>query len=230
MTLTMIIPDLTEHPPGELPDQPNLGSLQLRIVLEGSKPEIWRRLIVPANANLGWIHAVIQLAMGWTNSHLHQFRRGDQVVSDPKFELESFESEPPILDERLVVLGEFLATPGEALIYEYDFGDSWNHLVSVENLLEPQLAVAGKAVCIGGARACPPEDCGGLGGYEELLKALRNKKHRDHKAMTEWLGRPFDGEHFDTEDTNRWLSKLGWPRTTEAALRKVLVARDRAGG
>jgi hypothetical protein len=95
MTLIMIISNLTNRPPVELPDQPNLGSLQLHIVLEGSKPEIWRRLIVPANANLGWIHAVIQLAMGWTNSHLHQFRRGDQVVSDSKFELESFENEPP---------------------------------------------------------------------------------------------------------------------------------------
>jgi Plasmid pRiA4b ORF-3-like protein len=201
------------------------GFSQLRIELEGLDPAIWRRLIVPSNANFGWLHRVIQIAMGWTDSHLHDFQVGEKVISDPVAVADAFEGRPAVLNEAKVRLNELVTAPGESFGYEYDYGDSWNHRITVEVLSAPEEAVAGKAVCLAGARSCPPEDCGGVDGYVELLKALKNRKHPDHKAMKEWLGRPFDGEAFSVGETNVHLAKLRWPKVTEAAFRRILLDR-----
>lgn len=174
---------------------------------------------------MGWLHAVIQLTMGWTNSHLHQFRCGDLVITDPKFKLEAYADSPPVTDENKIHLNEVVAVSGEAFTYEYDFGDSWTHQIAVKDLKKPTNAIAKKTVCIDGERACPPEDCGSVPGYAKLLEALRDRQHPEHKAMQRWLGRAFDPEHFLVEDANRWLGKLPWPKVTEAGLRKVLKAR-----
>jgi hypothetical protein len=93
-------------------------------------------------------------------------------------------------------------------------------------ILPPDAAAAGTALCLDGARACPPEDCGGIWGYADLLKILKNRKHPEHKTMKEWIGRELDAEAFDIRKTNLWLRKLKWPRATEAQLRKVLMGRD----
>jgi len=198
----------------------------LKVVLIGTKPPVWRRLQAPGNANLGWLHAVLQVAVGWTNSHLHQFRIGDQVCSDPTFQLDEYQGDPPVLDERKVALMAAAPRKGDVLGYEYDFGDSWEHHVTVEKILPPDAAAATVAVCLDGARACPPEDCGGIWGYDNLLKILRNPKHEEHRSMKEWLGRPLDAEAFDVAKANLWLRKLKWPRVTEIQLRKVLMGRD----
>ena len=204
-----------------------LPSLQLRIDLDGIAPGIWRRLVIPANANLGWLHAVIQLSMGWTNSHLHQFRMGDQVITDPQFGLEQFEGDPPILDKKNVRVDELPLTKSERLVYEYDFGDSWIHVLTFEDLPKSIHGVENMAQCIDGAWACPPEDCGSIPGYADLLSALGNPKHPEHKSIKSWLGRPYDPEHFSAKKANVWLKKLKWPHVTEAALRKILIARDK---
>jgi len=96
----------------------------------------------------------------------------------------------------------------------------------VEKILPADAAAATIARCLDGARACPPEDCGGVGGYENLLKILKNRKHPEHKSMKEWLGRSFDAEAFDLAKANLWLKKLKWPHVTEAGLRKTLMGRD----
>ena len=96
----------------------------------------------------------------------------------------------------------------------------------VEKILPPDAAAAKNALCLDGTRACPPEDCGGVGGYENLIKILKNRKYPEHKSMKEWLGRPFDAAAFDVGKTNLWLRKLKWPRVTGAQLRKVLMGRD----
>ena len=198
----------------------------LKVVLNETKPPVWRRLQVPGNARLGWLHAVIQVAMGWTNSHLHQFHIGDQVCSDPVFELDEFEGDPPVLDENKVTLAEAAPRQKDVLGYEYDFGDSWHHRVTVEKILNPDFALATGALCLDGARACPPEDCGGTWGYDNLLKILRNPKHEEHNSMKTWLGRPFDAEQFDRDKANQYLSRLKWPRVTQGQLRRVLMERD----
>jgi hypothetical protein len=198
----------------------------LKVVLVGTKPPIWRRLQVPGNARLGWLHAVLQVAMGWTNSHLHHFLTGDARYSDPRYIEDTGFGGEPDRDETRATLAEVLPQAGAQCGYEYDFGDSWQHEITVEKILPPARAAATTALCLDGARACPPEDCGGVWGYVELLKTLKNPKHPEHQSMKEWLGRPLDAEAFDVAKLNRWLRKLKWPRVTEAQLRKVLMGRD----
>ncbi len=206
--------------------KPRAPIYQLKIVLIGSKPPIWRRLQVPGNANLGWLHAVLQVALGWTNSHLHHFLTADARYTDPRLDDDAGSGEAPDRDEAKATLMEVLPEEGASLGYEYDFGDSWEHRVTVEKILPPDPKVAALARCLDGARACPPEDCGGIWGYAGLLKILKNRKHKEHQSMVEWLGGPFDPEAFDAAKTNPCLQKLKWPRVTEAQLRRVLMKRD----
>ena len=213
--------------PPELPaGKTGASSYIVKIVLVGTKPPIWRRLQVPAHAPLGWLHAVIQVAMGWTNSHQHQFRTetADYAPVSENFLEEGGDSRT--LDANKFTLQQLAASEGVIFCYEYDLGDSWEHWVTVEKILPAEPATVTTAVCLDGARACPPEDCGGIWGFKDLLKALKNPKHPEHENMVEWLGKPFDAAAFDIATTNRWLGKLKWPRVTEAQLRTVLMARD----
>ena len=198
----------------------------LKVVLIGTKPPIWRRLQVPGNANLGWLHAVLQVAMGWTNSHLHQFRAGELLYSDLRHNAPEFEGEPKILDEHKATLQQVAPQRKDHLGYEYDSGDSWEHRITVEKILPPDPTAAMRARCPDGARACPPEDCGGIWGYHNLLKIIQNPKHAEHASMMEWLGAGFDPEAFHADEADTYLHKLKWPRVTEDQLRKVLMARD----
>jgi hypothetical protein len=203
----------------------NAPLYQLKVVLLGSAPTVWRRLQVPGDAKLDWLHAVIQVATGWTNSHLHQFNVREACYSDTRHHSAEFEDDQEILEERTFSLRQIAPRDQDVFRYEYDFGDSWEHEITVEKIL-PNTADCSSARCLDGARACPPEDCGGIPGYEDLLKILKNRKHPEHKRMKEWLGRPFDAAAFDVEKTNLCLRKLKWPRATEAQLRKVLMGRD----
>ncbi|MSU48385.1 MAG: plasmid pRiA4b ORF-3 family protein [Opitutus sp.] len=203
----------------------NAPLYQLKVVLLGSEPPVWRRLHVSGDARLDWLHAVLQVAMGWTNSHLHQFNVGGTCYSDTRPHFAESENDPKILEERKFTLRQIAPRAQDAFRYEYDFGDSWEHEITVEKIL-PHSAPASPAHCLEGARACPPENCGGVHGYDDLLKILKNREHPEHKSMKAWLGRPFDAATFDVENTNLWLRKLKWPRVTEAQLRKVLLGRD----
>lgn len=200
----------------------------MRVELEEIQPTIWRTVILPKSANLGWIHAVIQIAMGWTNSHLHKFNLGDDTISDPSFNLNEFEVDPPVTDENTVTVDQVAKTKTPVLVYRYDFGDSWNHLLTFEPLSKGQYPAERLAVCVGGSRACPPEDCGSVPGYEDLLEALRNKKHPEHRAMKRWLGRLYDPELFSVEKANRFLAKVPWPKVSVPQLGKILGAMSRA--
>ncbi len=203
----------------------NAPIYQLKVVLLESGPPVWRRLLVSGDARLDWLHAVLQVSIGWTNSHLHQFNVGEACYSDTRHHFAEFEDDQKILEERKFTLRQIAPREQDAFGYEYDFGDSWEHEITVEKIL-PDTVPSSPARCLDGARACPPEDCGGVGGYDNLLKILKNRKHLEHKSMKEWLGRPFDAAAFDVEKTNLWLRKLKWPRVTEAQLRKVLMGRD----
>lgn len=192
--------------------------------LVGVRPAISRELIVPAQANLGWVHSVIQLAMGWTNSHLHQFKVGRKVISDPEFELDDQIGAPRVLDEMEVTLDQAVDGPARVFKYEYDFGDSWNHSIRARRL-EEGAATARRAVCKAGQGACPPEDCGGTSGYQQLVEALKRPGGRKHAEVIRWLGRPFDPAAFSLEETNQWLARLPWPYVSEEALRKIILER-----
>lgn len=199
---------------------------QLKIELEGISPPIWRRLQVPGDATLGWLHAVIQIAMGWTNSHLHQFIAGDRIFSDPRFEMNEFDEHPPVLDEHKALLMDIAPNIRSVFRYVYDFGDSWEHIIRVEAADVRKPSMGDVAKCLDGARACPPEDCGGPPGYADMLEIILDPKHDEYESTLEWLGGGFDPEAFSTEKINKYLPKLKWPRTTMDQLSRVLMQRD----
>ena len=174
---------------------------QIKISLIGAKPPIWRTVLVASDLGLGAFHDVIQVAMGWTNSHLHQFidDKKSYGIPDDDFELE-------MEDESEYKLSQLLKKEKDTLTYEYDFGDSWEHKILLEKIL-PYDSSTLLPVCIKGKRACPPEDCGGIWGYEELLEIISDPKHPEHEDMLEWLGGEFDPDEFDLEEINGDLAE-----------------------
>lgn len=178
---------------------------QLKITLWGSRPQIWRRVLVSEQTTLHQLHWIIQGAMGWTNSHLHQFIVDEEYYSQPEWGLG--ESGAEFHNEKKTTLQQLALKPKEGFGYEYDFGDTWAHIIKVEKLMPAQTGVR-YPVCMDGKRACPPEDCGGVWGYEDFLKAVRNPRHPEHEEMLEWAGGSFDPEHFSPEEANRNLRKM----------------------
>lgn len=183
---------------------------QLKITLQDIRPPIWRRILVPSNIHLGVLHDVIQTAMGWTDSHLHQFtiNQVDYGVPMPEYDDDEFE----VKDESQVKLSQVI--PGESFmfLYHYDFGDCWDHDVLVEAVL-PFDPEAQYPVCLMGKRACPPEDCGGVGGYMNLLTVLQDPSHYDYEDLLEWVGDEFNPAVFDLEETNQVLAEFSrYPR------------------
>jgi hypothetical protein len=170
---------------------------QLKVTLEWSKPPIWRRILLPSTTTLPRLHSILQAAMGWTDSHLHQF-----VVGQVRYGTPEPEFDPDILDERRVPMDRLLREKGDALVYEYDFGDGWRHLVEVERVLPPDQCMTHPR-CIAGERACPPEDVGGVPGYERFLDVIRDLEDPDHAHYLAWVGDQFDPETFDVEE---WTS------------------------
>ena len=179
---------------------------QLKITLKDIRPPIWRRIRVP-DCTLDELHDYIQTAMGWTNSHLHHFHLGEQLYGDPELMQENFE-DMEYKDSTTTRLSDIVPVGRKKFrfAYEYDFGDGWMHDIEVEKVEDAKV----KPECLAGARACPPEDCGGPWGYEDFLAALADPKHENHVDMVEWIGGSFDPEAFDPKVATRRM-KRGLP-------------------
>lgn len=175
---------------------------QIKIVLRDSHPPIWRRMLVRGDITLHSLHRALQEVMGWENSHFHRFtfKKQDYGRPDPEGELK-------IKDDRGFRLDQVITGKGQCFIYEYDFGDSWEHYCVIEKVLS-QDPLKPAALCMAGARACPPEDVGGIPGYEEFIEAVRHPNHQSHKEMIDWVGGAFDPEAFDPNRVNRRLQRL----------------------
>jgi hypothetical protein len=175
---------------------------QIKVTLKGSKPPIWRRMQVASETTLVQLHHILQCVMGWEGSHLYQFVIGGITYGDPEMlgELEAEDARPVTLDS--LVRGEQLT-----FLYEYDFGDSWEHELRIEKTL-PREGGKHYPVCLTGKRACPPEDCGGMWGYADFLEAIHDPKHPEHDEMLEWVGGEFDPDAFDLEEVNTALQSL----------------------
>ena len=173
---------------------------ELRVVLRDIEPTIWRRVRVPADAPLGVVHEVLQVAFGWTDSHLHDFE-----IGAIRFGMADIEDEIFCVDEDGAPLGA-VALQGSTFVYRYDFGDDWKHEVTVERVMSGEDDTI--ITCTGGERACPPEDCGGPRGYANLLEVLANPKNEEHADMKSWVGRGFKSEKFDLVAVNKKLAAL----------------------
>lgn len=169
---------------------------QLKITLNGSKPPIWRRVVVDADTRLDELHQIIQKAMGWDDDHLHMFQVGREFYGPPNLE---------VRPERTCRLAEVASQAKCKLGYTYDMGDCWEHTILVEKILDGCGSVP---TCVGGARACPMEDCGGMGGYLDLLSILADPSDPEHEDRLEWAGGRIDPEAFDLEAADLSLAGL----------------------
>ncbi|MBN1656744.1 MAG: DUF1841 family protein [Deltaproteobacteria bacterium] len=184
-------------------------TLQLRLSLVDSEPEIWRRILVPDSYTLCDLHYVIQIAMGWENEHLHGFRQKNRTFG-PKGP-NSFDQDE---DEDGVLINEVLIKTGSKFLYEYDFGDDWEHVVELEGILqaEPKTPLP---FCVEGENACPPEDIGGVWRYNSIVEALGDSgdptaREDIDEDLLEWLGSDFSPERFDLDEVNQRLAE--WAR------------------
>ena len=179
---------------------------QIKVTLLGTRPPIWRRLLVPAGLTLEQLHDVLQAAMGWEDCHLHDFRIGLKRFGkpDPNDRLLGL---PATGNERTVRLFTVLGKVGAKAVYTYDLGDSWEHAIVVEKVLPLEPGVP-YPICVGGKLQGPPEDCGGIPGYYNLLEAIRDPAHDEHEEMLDWIGGDFDPEAFSVDDVNQRLTLL----------------------
>ncbi|KXA90697.1 hypothetical protein AKJ39_03535 [candidate division MSBL1 archaeon SCGC-AAA259J03] len=172
---------------------------QFKITLKGIRPPVWRRIQVPENYSFWDLHVAIQDVMGWLDYHLHEFE-----LIDPSSGMERriglpHEEFPRVLAGWEQAIAEYFTEEGQTVDYVYDFGDNWEHKVELEKIL-PREENVDYPRCIKGKRACPPEDCGGVWGYEEFLKIIDDPDHEDHEEMLEWVGGEFDPDRFNLED------------------------------
>lgn len=164
---------------------------QLKVVLVGVSPPLWRRVLVSSKMRLGMFHGVLQIAFGWQGAHLYEFEAGDEVVCEDS-----------------VAIGRVLRGVGSWMLYTYDFGDNWRHRVTLERVIPDPEVVFPDASCLTGRRGCPPDDCGGPGGYAEFLRVLRDKNHEEYAERWEWVGQKFDSERFDLVAVNETLKTV----------------------
>jgi hypothetical protein len=183
-------------------------TLQLKIQLQGvTKPPIWRKIEVKENDTLYDLHNIIQGAMGWHNAHLHQFILGQQYFGLPS----PYDDFVEMNDSRKVKIGQILKTVKSKIVYEYDFGDNWEHLVTLEAITAAEKGVKYPRL-LQGKGACPPEDCSGCWGYEDLKVAVKDPKHESYKDLRDWLqldkNEVFDPAEFDLAEQQSEMMDL----------------------
>ncbi len=172
--------------------------VSLKVTLKGSKPPVWRRLLVPGSMTLGDLSEAILTGMGWIGGHLHAFDVDGRQFGDPA-------TTDDVANENRLTLNGVVKSGVRRFGYTYDFGDDWEHVVAVEKTLA---RAPGQAypVCVDGERNCPPEDCGGVWGYAELLEILADPAHPEREERLEWIGGDFDPEAFDASIADKRLA------------------------
>jgi len=186
---------------------------EIKVTLLGIRPPIWRRLQVPATYSFWDLHVAIQDAMGWLDYHLHEFR----VVPAPRHRSlrigipddDAFEGDRPILPGWEIPIAKYLTIRRNTATYVYDFGDDWHHRVVLERVV-PRLPGTSYPVCVTGQRKCPPEDVGGVPGYEQFLQAIGDPEHEEHDSYLTWVGGTYDPEAFDPQAIRFWDPGKRW--------------------
>ena len=180
-----------------------MKNYELSVKLLEIEPPIWRRLAVPGTVSLAKLHLILQRVMGWGNYHIYLFNVGRLQYGEGVSEWADYAQR--VVNAKRVMLQDIALRKGARFIYTYDMGDGWEHEIRVEEIHEgPPEQVR----CLGGARSCPPEDCGGPHGYEELLEILFDPKHSEYQERRDWLGEGFDPERFNVELVNRGFKRF----------------------
>jgi len=174
---------------------------QIKVTLRYARPPIWRRFLVASTVTLRELHVILQIVMGWDNSHLHDFTLGHDRYGELN---EEFFDE--MKDESRFRLDQLLKSEKSKLVYNYDYGDGWEHDVLLEKIL-PFRHDMMLPHCIKGKRACPPEDIGGIPGYVMFLEAIDDPSHPEYEDMIDWIGEGFDAEHLDIDEINTMLQR-----------------------
>lgn len=177
--------------------------VQCRVELALVTPTVWRRLLVPGDAQMVRLHSILQVAFGWSDAHLHEFRIGDRCYGPADDDGDLDEDQ---IDEVGITVVTALGLE-RAFIYLYDFGDEWLHRIEVEEVAIEPLGLK-VAVCLGGENASPPEDIGGVPGYQAFLEAVGDPSHDEHEDYLNWVGGSFDPAAFDLGLTNAKLQRL----------------------
>lgn len=177
------------------------ATLQLHIELRYLKPKVWRRILVPETITLQRLHGVIQAAFQWGGGHLHEFdAAGERYgTSDPDYDVPG-----SVLSEKTRLTKAM--TPSGTIDYVYDFGDHWEHRIKIEKTLPPLDMKL--PLCVAGANAAPPDDCGGVPGYADFVQAMADPAHPEHEDMKAWIGRDWDPHAFDIDHINSWLAEI----------------------
>ena len=192
---------------------------QFLIVLVGVDPLVWRRILVPGRYTFWDLHVAIQDAMGWQDYHLHEFKVLDPASMEQVRIVIPFDDEPyekETLPDYLTPISDYFVYDNEIALYTYDFGDGWRHVVAFEDWVQPEKGVQ-YPQCLSGERRCPPEDCGGPGGYGLFLEAIQDPEHEEHEEYLTWVGGEFDPEAFDPEQVRfddpeeRWRTAFEEP-------------------
>ena len=173
--------------------------LSLKITLRGSKPPIWRRLLVPGTMNLHELHNAILATMGWHGGHMHAFDVGGQQYGDAN-------DMDDVKEETRLTLNAIVKSGVKQFVYTYDFGDDWEHRIAIEKSM-PTVPGQPYPACVAGKRNGPPDDCGGSWGYADLLEILADPNHPEREERLEWIGvDDFDPEEFSVEDADTALA------------------------
>lgn len=190
-----------------------ITAYRFHIELEGIRPPVWRRIRVPGDYSFWDLHVAIQDAMGWLDCHLHLFEiRNPQTGALEEIGIpddDPFLDEPPCLAGWEVPIAEYFIKGGDTAFYKYDFGDNWRHTVALEEMDTIRKGER-RLACLAGERRCPPEDCGGIHGYAEMLEILADEMHGEHDAMLQWLGGAYDPAAFSASDVKFDDPKMRW--------------------
>ncbi len=178
---------------------------QFKITLKNISPPILRRIQVPESYSFWDLHVAIQDVMAWLDYHLHEFKIVNHSTGI-KVEIgipddEDFDMEREVLPGWEQKIADYFSMENRVAYYDYDFGDSWEHTIKLEKIL-PRDKDTDYPKCIAGKRSCPPEDCGGVWGYEDFLEIINNPDHEEYEDMIQWAGGAFDPEHFDKEEVS----------------------------
>lgn len=182
--------------------------IQLKISLTHSSPLIWRQILIHKNTSFFKLHHILQIVMGWNNYHMYEFGlegyRIGEIIEESKDN--GFGSDQ-VLDSVLIKLSDVISDQKDTIQYLYDFGDSWQHQIKIENFL-PVTPTIQYPVCLDGQMNCPPEDCGGIGGFYHRIGILEDKKHPEHKEIRQWFNKRYDKAYFNIDKINKRLKNL----------------------